>query len=131
MMDIRYPDWMNESQKKCYRMLCDIVGGQHHIRRAVKDCGPRGIETTVANDWATYDFNELTRLVVLAHDRGIRASLAPRNFQLMELQLYVRDYREGGFSWNRHLTLERHVEAIRARISTDDNMPNDLSAKGE
>lgn len=130
MMDIRYPEWMNESQKKCYRMLCDLVGGQHHIRRKVEPTYERGIRVNVTTDWATFDNCELTRLVLLAHDRGIRASLEPVNMQYMRLCLDARDGRIGRF-YARHPTLEKHVAALRECYPTDDNMPDDLPAKGE
>lgn len=136
-MSINYPNWMNENQKKCYRMLCDLVRGEHHITGKVKESSPWGIQTTISTDFASYDFAELTKLVVLAHDRGIRASLAPLNMQHMRLMLHARQYRDGPTFYERHPALEKHVAAIRILYSTDDNMPDDLiepaapTAKGE
>ena len=126
-MNIEYPDWMNENQKKCYRMLCDLVGGPHHIRGKITDTCGYGIQTNVSTDWATFDGCSLTSLVVLAHDRGIRASLEPLNMQYMRLVLDARQGRQGRF-WQRHPTLEGHVEALRKAFSTDDNMPENLAA---
>lgn len=127
-MNIEYPDWMNENQKKCYRMLCDLMGGEHHITGKVKESSPWGIQTTISTDFASYDFAELTKLVVLAHDRGIRASLSPLNMQYMRLMLHVRQYRDGPTFYERHPTLEKQAAAIRVLYSTDDNMPEDLEA---
>ena len=126
-MNIRYPEWMNENQKKCYRMLCDLMGGEHHITGKVKESSPWGIQTTISTDFASYDFAELTKLVVLAHDRGIRASLSPLNMQYMRLMLHVRQYRYGPTFYERHPTLEKQAAAIRVLYSTDDNMPEDLA----
>jgi hypothetical protein len=126
-VNIEYPDWMNENQKKCYRMLCDLVGGPHHIRGKITDTCGYGIQTNVSTDWATFDGCSLTSLVVLAHDRGIRASLEPLNMQYMRLTLYARQGRTGRV-WQRHPTLECHVDAMRKAFSTDDNMPEDLAA---
>lgn len=125
-MSIKYPEWMNEKQQKCYRMLCDLVGGPHHIRHKITDTCEHGIQTNISIDWATFDGCELTTLVVLAHDRGIRASLEPLNMQYMRLVLDARQGRQGRF-WQRHPTLERHVEALRKAFGTDDNMPEDLA----
>jgi hypothetical protein len=119
---------MNEKQQKCYRMLCDLVGGPHHITGKVKESSPWGIQTTISTDFASYDFAELTKLVVLAHDRGIRASLSPLNMQYMRLMLHVRQYRDGPTFYERHPTLEKQAAAIRVLYSTDDNMPEDLAA---
>jgi len=127
-MSITYPEWMNENQKKCYRMLCDLMGGEHHITGKVKESSPWGIQTTISTDFASYDFAELTKLVVLAHDRGIRASLSPLNMQYMRLMLHVRQYRDGPTFYERHPTLEKQAAAIRVLYSTDDNMPEDLAA---
>ena len=126
-MSVDYPEWMNEKQQKCYRMLCDLMGGEHHITGKVKECSPWGIQTTISTDFASYDFAELTKLVVLAHDRGIRASLSPLNMQYMRLVLDARQGRQGRF-WQRHPTLEGHAEALRKAFGTDDNMPEDLEA---
>ena len=127
-MSIKYPEWMNEKQQKCYRMLCDLVGGPHHIRHKITDTCEHGIQTNISIDWATFDGCELTTLVVLAHDRGIRASLSPLNMQYMRLMLHVRQYRDGPTFYERHPTLEKQAAAIRVLYSTDDNMPEDLAA---
>ena len=136
-MSVDYPEWMNEKQQKCYRMLCDLMGGEHHIQNKVTAASPRGIATTIAGDLATYDMDELTKLIVMAHDRGIRASISPANMQYVRLMLHVREYRAGHTGWNRHPTLERHVAIIREATQIWDNLPDDLvepaapTAKGE
>lgn len=61
-----------------------LYGGEHHIpgakrsgRQNVKAWGPESWQVAHYGDLATYDFDTLTRLVILAHDRCIRVALTP------------------------------------------------------
>lgn len=66
---------------------------------------------------ATVDYNELTQLVVLAHDLCIRVAIdavAPRTLRLM----FHQRTREGSYS-QRHPTLEEHAEKIRATFTIE------------
>jgi hypothetical protein len=60
---------------------------------------------------ATVDYNELTQLVVLAHDACIRVSIAGIAPRTMRLTFHARK-REGNYS-QRHPTIEDHTAAIR------------------
>lgn len=61
--------------------------------------------------FATFDANLLTILVVLAHDQCIRVSIHSRGMNTLLLTFHPRK-REGGYS-ERHPTLEEHVKQIR------------------
>lgn len=60
---------------------------------------------------ATYDFNQLTRLVVLAHDRCIRAEISALTPSMIRIAIWKRK-REGDMA-ERHPELEDHIKAIR------------------
>lgn len=60
----------------------------------------------------TWDYDELTRLMVLAHDRMIRVSIEPRNFRCLTLRFHQRNSRTGPID-TRYPTLEDHTKIIR------------------
>lgn len=62
---------------------------------------------------SSYDFNDLTRLVFLAHDLAIRVHLSPRNFSYLELMLHARS-RPGESMSTRHPTIEEALTTFRA-----------------
>ena len=101
-------DWMTDDQWECAQMFADVVGGFHHVRGKIKAHG-RGIKVSdYGSRWATWDFNSLTRLVVLAHDRMIRAEVVPSGPQMIGFALWKRHSREGGMD-QRHPTMEDAV----------------------
>ena len=106
------PDQMTPDQLECYKMLCDIVGGAHHIDAPIHDWGD-GICVNVnyASYFATYDFNWLTRAVIMAHDRAIRFEVGPGGPQRLALIFHKRQ-REGTMS-QRHPTIEDAIEKVR------------------
>ncbi len=60
---------------------------------------------------ASWDFNELTTLVFLAHDHCIRVDVKPA-MRYLELMFHPRSAREGGMA-ERHPTLEQAVSRWR------------------
>lgn len=75
-----YP-WMNDDQFECWCMFCELLHGGNHQFGKIKPAGPDGItvDEHAAGGWATYDFDNLTRAVVMAHDRCIRFYISPCN----------------------------------------------------
>ena len=103
---------MTPDQAECYRLLCDLVGGDHHLCGIVRGCG-RGISINLQHrTLATFDFNHLTCLVVMAHDRCIRAEIVPSGPRMVGLMLHRRHKRDGSM-FERHPTIEEHIEKIR------------------
>lgn len=106
-----YP-WMTDDQFECFELLCTLVGGAHHLMGTVKKFG-RGVEINTTNHgWCTYDFNLLTRAVVLSHDRMIRLEIQPSGPGRLKIVLSKRHTREGDMS-TRIPTIEDHIVAIR------------------
>lgn len=61
---------------------------------------------------ATFDFDHLTRLVILAHDRCIRVGVEPRSFQYLAITMYPR--KSEGAMHDRHPTIEEAIARLRA-----------------
>lgn len=98
-------------------LLGDVFFGIYHLDAGalgrVKWSDPHYILVNLRHhSLATFDGDELTRLVVLCHDRCLRLDLkaiAPLTLQL----LFHQRQREGGI-WKRHPTIEQAVERIRS-----------------
>jgi hypothetical protein len=63
-----------EDQQHCIRMLGDWAHGFHHLPMP-KECG-RGVSIHWSQDLSTWDFNRLTLLVLLAHERCVRIEIS-------------------------------------------------------
>jgi hypothetical protein len=118
-------DWLKANGKTLSPLgerVADLIGqltaGIYHIEK-------EALKADWANEWfielrfptnglATFDFNQLTILVVLCHEAAIRCainpvrSLRPRHVQL----LFHQRQREGWFS-ERHPTIEEAVKMVR------------------
>jgi hypothetical protein len=105
--------WMSADQWECFEMLCDLCRGSQHIGGKVKPAG-RGILVNLKYGFhaATWDFNDLTRAVVMAHDRCIRFEISPSGPGMLQLSMHKRHSRDGGMS-ERHPTLEEAILTIR------------------
>jgi hypothetical protein len=111
---IQIEQWMTEDQRYCYEMLCDWLCGAHHVP-IVKPFGT-GIKVSVYScRLSTYDFDQLTRLVLLAHDRCVRVELANGGPSRTGVILHRRHAREGCIS-QQHPTIEKALARHRKRF---------------
>lgn len=69
------PAITTSDQFHCKQLLADWRGGEHHLA-PIQPWGD-GISMLFSGDLSTYDFNNLTALVVLAHARAVRVSIQP------------------------------------------------------
>lgn len=98
--------------------VADILGivwrGIYHLRDAsLQRVDWRAVDMldlTVPRDLATYDFAELTDLVVLCHDRAIRLSIEPA---MSRLRLRFSRRSRDGAQHERHPTIEQAIERVR------------------
>jgi hypothetical protein len=97
-------------------LLGDVFRGIYHLPSTslnkVKWDDNYCIEFTYYGDLATVDFNLLTTLVVLAHDRMIRVSIQGVGPGYMRMMFHQRKSRTGSVS-ERYPTIETHIEQIR------------------
>jgi hypothetical protein len=117
-------DWVERSLKKKLSplgrnvadMLGDVFKGIYHLPsnslRKVDWGDPSCIEYTYYGCLETVDFNLLTILVVLAHDRMIRISIRGIGPGYMRLMFHQREKRTGSI-YERYPTIEDHVKQIR------------------
>ena len=62
--------------------------------------------------FATWDFDQLTRLVIGAHDECIRLQIAPSGPGMLSVMMWPREDREGNMS-KRHPTIEQAITDYR------------------
>jgi hypothetical protein len=105
--------WMTDDQWECAKMLADLFYGFHHIDGNIKP-DRKGIKIGVPEgNWAmSYDYDGLTRAIVMAHDRSIRFRISPAGVDRLKLHFEKRHQREGKMT-DSHPTLETAVERIR------------------
>lgn len=103
---------MTLTKEEAIQFFSDFYGGEHHI----PGFKPKhdGLGWSVNHDrgeMATFDFSQLTKLVVMGHDRCIRVGIHAVRNGIIQITIWKRQ-REGSMS-ERHPTLEQAVEKIR------------------
>lgn len=71
------------------------------------------VEVNIDRTLSTFDFDELTQLVIRCHDACVRLSVAPCNMRYLKLAFHPRE-REGRI-YDRHPTIEQAIERVRSR----------------
>lgn len=117
-------DWLERSLKvqlsPLGRKVGDILGivfrGIYHLRdrdlRATEWGCDWCIQIRLPRDLATWDGWELTALVVLCHDGGIRLEISAHTFNHLKLMFHQRESREGGMS-ERLPSIESQIASVR------------------
>lgn len=101
------------TKEQAVEFFSEFYGGQHHFPKGgVKAWGEGFCVVHDQGDLATYDWDKLTRLVLMAHDQCIRVSIFPNAFKSLRIAIWKRE-REGGLS-KRHPTIEEAIELYRA-----------------
>ncbi len=112
-------DWMTDSQWECALMLRDLESGFHHLETdRIKPATGAGISYNFPYaNFATFDYDELTRLVFMAHKRCIRAQISGSGPNMLCLHLHKRLGRDGNMT-ARHPTIEQALEAWSRTIES-------------
>lgn len=119
-------DWIKRNFKvqmsplgeKVADLLGDLYLGIYHVDdkalKKVEWSNPHRMEFVLGwVELATTDCDELTRLVILCHDRLVRCSIRPRSFKYICLTFSERINRDGHF-YERHPTIEQAIKHTRA-----------------
>lgn len=85
----------------------ELYYGEHHFPSQLKEFG-YGWRMDHYGDLSTFDFNVLTRLVLMAHQKCIRVSIMPLNFKHIKICIWKRT-RDGGISTG-HPTIEQAID---------------------
>ena len=119
-------EWMSDDQWECYQMLADIFYGFHHVHGGLHPWGD-GIALNASygsNKFATFDFNALTRTVLMAHDRMIRFAIEPSGPGMLKLVLHKRHSREGHM-YERHPTIQEAIATYRKEFEAEQTSDRD------
>jgi hypothetical protein len=101
------------TQEEATAFFAELYMGEHHIPAEIKKWGPAWCIND-HGDLSTYDFNMLTRLVFLAHDKCYRASVMNSGPRMVKIAIWKRKQREGNIC-ERHPTIEEALEKWRKR----------------
>ena len=108
---------MSELGKAAADLMGDVFLGIYHIDtkqlRQVDWADPSYIVVPINSSLCTVDFDHLTRLMVLAHDRMMRVDIQGKSRGWLSVTITQRATRDGRL-WDRCPTLEDHAAALRA-----------------
>lgn len=108
----RHYPWMTDDQCECYSMLCDLFSGEHHVSGKLHEWGTGiALNTYQVGAFSTFDFDKLTRAVLMAHDRMIRFSIEPSGPGMLKLTFFKRHTRDGRMC-ERHPTIEEAIKRL-------------------
>lgn len=106
------PAQLSPDQLECWKLVCDLVHGEHHAPDRIAEWG-KGIKVSLgSSQFATFDFDYLSRLVFMAHDRCIRVELLPSGPGRIGVALWKRHTRDGAIH-ERHPTLRDAIGTYR------------------
>ena len=93
-------DWMTDDQWLLSLFLCRLFNGFHHcpgIKHS--NCGARNIVINVRTSYfANYDFDYLTKAVIMAHNWGVRLCISGSGPGMFKISLWKRHKRDGDIS---------------------------------
>ena len=100
------------TKEEATAFFSEFYYGEHHLPRSgVKDWGEGWCVHHDQGDLATFDSSDLTRLVLMGHDKCIRVSVQPHAFKTLRIAIWKRQP-EGSLS-KRHPTIEQAIEKYR------------------
>lgn len=114
-------DAPSEIAIKAVYILSRIHHGLHHCPKVLKKVKPEDwdqpyyFECQHYDELATCDGGELTTLVILAHDLGVRVAVEGVGPNYMRLIFHPRKSRDGRMD-QRHPSIEESVERVRAYV---------------
>lgn len=105
---------MSMTKEQAIEFFGEIYCGKHHIPG--KHCEPvpwgDGWCVNHTGELSTFDFNKLTRLVFLAHDRCVRVSIQSSGPGMVRICIWQREKRTGSI-FESHPAIETALEDWR------------------
>lgn len=108
------------SKEEAMNFFSEFYGGEHHIPGKIHEFGQGWMIKHDRGDLATYDFNGLTRLVFMAHQKCLRVSIMPLNFSTIKLIVHKRE-KEGGMT-EKHPTLSDAIKSYNEKREPKDQV---------
>lgn len=102
---------MDMEFKDAKSFFSEFCLGEHHIPGKIRAYGPAWY-INFHHDLSTFDFDYLTRLVFLAHDRCVRASIQQSGPRMIKIIIWAREGRDGSM-YERHPTIEHALSEWR------------------
>lgn len=99
------------TKEEAVSFFSELYRGEHHLPSKIKDWGFGWCVEDFAG-MATFDYTNLTRFVVMCHDKCIRGEIRPSSPKSMKVCIWKRQGRDGSIS-SRHPTIETAIETIR------------------
>jgi hypothetical protein len=100
------------SLKDATNFFSELFNGEHHIPGKIKKWGTGWEVNCRYPSFATFDYSYLTKLVIMAHDKCIRAEIMPSGPGMLKICIWQRQGREGKIL-ERHPTIEQAIESFR------------------
>lgn len=107
---------MSLTHDEAVDFFATLYGGRHHIPGGkykgdnVNPWGPNAWQVAHYGDLATYDFDLLTRLVLLAHERCIRVGIQPCGPRHVRIGISRRERTDSIFT--NHPTIEQAIASF-------------------
>lgn len=101
-----------------------VFGGNHHVDTPTRMFGGPGrafAAFRLHGTIASWDFNEMTRLTIAAHEAAVRVEVAVGGFRQLEIILHARE-RQGGMA-SRHPTMEEAIGLVKSWRWSDCPVP--------
>ncbi|CAM0073203.1 hypothetical protein VPHK391_0043 [Vibrio phage K391] len=112
-LDSYREDWMSDDQWLLCLFLCRLFKGFHHCP-TIKESNCRGNITvnTRTGYFANYDYDLLTKAVIMAHNWGVRVQISGSGPGMVKISLWKRHKREGDIS-EKMPTIQDMVETYK------------------
>ncbi len=104
---------MQMSKQSATKFFAELYLGEHHFPGQLKPYG-EGWSMNHWGDCSTFDFDFITRLVFLAHDRCVRAEISQGGPRAIKIAIWQREGRGEHLSMSRrHPTIAQALEIWR------------------
>ena len=102
---------MTWTEQEATAFFAELFHGEHHIPGKLKPWG-KGWSLTTFVTPSTFDFDELTRLVFLAHEHRVRVEISPASPKYLRISAWKRPPLEdvSGSVIEGHPSLEQAVD---------------------
>lgn len=105
-------EWMDDDQWLCALFLSRLFNGFHHVTAPIREFGRGVCINTRYGNLSTFDYDYLTKAVIMAHNWCIRLEIMGSGPGLIKLALWKRESREGRIH-ERHPTIKEAAEKYK------------------
>lgn len=99
------------TEQEAIDFFATLYKGKHHIPGKVRSCGQGGWYITTPRGMSTFDSDELTKLVFMAHAMCYRVEMQPC-MRYMKIMIHKRNSRNKASLFSGHPTIETAVERL-------------------